>query len=109
MNADEIHPSQRRKLPPLPLLHHLATSNNLSFARIPVFSAKAPRWLIIEFLRKSDSRVPRLLLIRKDIFSGHTQQAFDSEFGKHFALRESIELEDSDGNLYLMEREATGL
>jgi len=108
MNTDEIHPSQRHKLPPLPLLHHLATSNNLPFARIPDFSAKAPRWLIIEFLPKSDSRVPRLLLIRKDIFSGYTQQALDSEFGKHLTLGESIELEDSDGNLYLMERETTG-
>jgi len=109
MNTREIHTPRRHKLPPLPLLHHLANSNNLPFARVAALSARTCRWPIIEFVPKSDSQVDGLLLTREDTVSGYTQHAFESEFGKHFTMSVSIELEDSNRSLYLMVRKTTGL
>jgi ribosomal protein L11 methylase PrmA len=93
----------------LALLHHLAISNNLPFAKIADFLVRTCRWLIIEFIPKSDSQVQRLLLTREDIFSSYTRQTFARDFSQHFTIRESIELEDSERSLYLMERKAASL
>ena len=91
----------------LALLHHLAISNNLPFARIAGFLARICRWLIIEFVPKSDSQVQRLLQTRQDIFADYTQPAFEAEFRRHFVILESIRLTDSGRTMYLMERTST--
>jgi hypothetical protein len=92
----------------LALLHHLAISNNLPFGKIADFFASICRWLFIEFIPKSDSQVQKLLQTREDIFSDYTQQAFEREFGRHFSIGESIELEESGRILYSMERKTSG-
>jgi hypothetical protein len=93
----------------LALLHHLAISNNLPFFRIASFLARICKWLIIEFVPKSDHQVQRLLLTREDIFPHYTRQGFEREFCTHFTIRQSVRLEDSDRTLYLMERRMTDL
>ncbi len=52
----------------LALLHHLAISNNLPFPKIAEFLSHVCRWLVIEFVPKTDSQVQRLLATREDIF-----------------------------------------
>jgi ribosomal protein L11 methylase PrmA len=89
----------------LALLHHLAISNNLPFDRIADFFSRICHWLIIEFVPKSDSQVQRLLLTREDIFADYTEHAFERAFARHFTVRESIQIQDSERRLYLMERE----
>lgn len=93
----------------LALVHHLAISSNLPFAKIASFLARICKWLIIEFVPKNDHQVQRLLLTREDIFPGYTQQGFESEFCTRFSIHQSIKLEDSDRTLYLMERRETDL
>ena len=93
----------------LALVHHLAISSNLPFAKIASFSGQICKWLIIEFVPKNDHQVQRLLLTREDIFPGYTQQGFESEFCTRFSIHQSIKLEDSDRTLYLMERRETDL
>jgi ribosomal protein L11 methylase PrmA len=88
----------------LALIHHLGISNNLPLDRVAAFLSRICDWLIIEFVPKSDSHVQRLLLTRKDIFSGYTQQDFENAFGKQFAVHESVKIEDSDRTLYLMRK-----
>ncbi|HXD11021.1 MAG TPA: class I SAM-dependent methyltransferase [Anaerolineales bacterium] len=53
----------------LAVLHHLAISNNVPLPQLADFFAETGKWLVIEFVPKSDSQVQKLLSSRKDIFS----------------------------------------
>ena len=86
----------------LALVHHLAISNNLPFARIADFFRRICDRLIIEFVPKSDSQVRRLLPTREDVFPGYAQQAFEAEFGRHFTMERSVPVKGSERTLYLM-------
>jgi hypothetical protein len=92
----------------LALIHHLAISNNLPFDRIAHLFARVCRWLIIEFIPKTDSQAQRLLQSREDIFSDYTREGFETEFCRYFLIRESVALEDSDRIMYLMKKRTTG-
>lgn len=90
-------------LTPLALIHHLAISNNLPFAKIAEFFAKLCRgYLIIEFVPKEDSQVQRLLATRKDIFPRYTQNDFEKEFGRRFTVMAKEPVEGLKRVLYLM-------
>lgn len=86
----------------LALIHHLAISNNLPFAMIAQTLHRTCGRLIIEFVPKSDSQVRRLLQTREDVFPGYTQEAFEAEFGRYFALERSVPVKGSERTLYLM-------
>jgi len=89
----------------LALLHHLAIANNLPLGRIARFLRDiCRRWLIIEFVPKTDSQVERLLASREDIFSDYTQLRFEEEFGHCFTIDDSENIRDSQRTLYLMRR-----
>ncbi len=88
----------------LALIHHLAISNNLPFARIAEFFAKICYSLIIEFIPKDDSQVQRLLSSREDIFSDYDRQAFEAAFDNHFTIERSECITDSERYLYLLKR-----
>jgi hypothetical protein len=91
----------------LALIHHLAISNNVPLARIAGFFARSGRWLIAEFVPKNDRQVQRMLMTREDIFPGYTQAGFEEQFRSDFLIHESVQLEDSDRSLYLMERRSS--
>ncbi len=86
----------------LALLHHLAISNNLPFLKIAEFLSRACRWLIIEFVPKTDSQVQRLLATREDIFGHYTQPEFEREFGRFFEIAKVVPIKDTERTLYLM-------
>ena len=88
----------------LALIHHLAVSNNLPFAKVANFMQQVCEWLIIEFVPKKDSQVQRLLSTRKDIFSDYTQEAFEQEFGRYFAVKDKTQIKESERILYLMQK-----
>ncbi|NIO68158.1 MAG: SAM-dependent methyltransferase, partial [Anaerolineae bacterium] len=91
----------------LALVHHLAISNNVPLDRIADLLAKLCRWLIIEFVPKSDPKVQRLLSMREDIFPNYTRQGFENEFGRLFEIKRSEQIRNSQRILYLMERRET--
>ena len=68
------------------------------------FFAGLGRWLIVEFIPKSDSQVKRLLSSRQDIFPDYTKAGFESAFGMHFEILEESPIAGSERILYLMER-----
>ncbi len=88
----------------LALIHHLAISNNLPFADIAGYFASLTDHLVIEFVRKRDSQVERLLLNRPDIFDGYTEHAFRSAFGARFTILEERPIPGAERTLYLMRR-----
>ncbi|MEM3366609.1 MAG: class I SAM-dependent methyltransferase [Candidatus Methanomethyliaceae archaeon] len=91
----------------LALIHHLAISNNLPLERIAESMAEWGKWLIIEFVPKSDEQVQKLLRNRVDIFTSYTRDGFETAFGKYFEIIERQPLQDSQRWLYLMRRVST--
>lgn len=86
----------------LALIHHLAISNNLPFERIAEAMAGWGKWLVIEFVPKTDSQVQKLLRSRKDIFDGYTREAFEAAFGRYFEIVESHAVRESERWMYCM-------
>lgn len=87
----------------LALIHHLAISNNLPLPLLADFFHSLGRWLVIEFVPKSDSQVQRLLSFRVDIFPNYTRAGFESAFGARYHIHRIEAIRDSERVLYLME------
>ena len=90
----------------LAVIHHLAISNNVPLAQLAEFFADTGKWLVIEFVPKSDSQVQKLLMSRKDIFPDYTRESFEDAFAEQFTLHEKIAVNESERFLYLMKRKA---
>jgi hypothetical protein len=91
----------------LALIHHLCISNNLPLDFVATFFFKlTSKYLVIEFVPKSDSKVKRLLDTRKDIFTEYDQKNFENKFLESFRIIKTIQVENSDRIIYLMEKRA---
>ncbi len=88
----------------LALIHHLAISNNVPLPLLANFFAKAGRWLIIEFVPKSDSQVKRLLATREDVFPDYTKDGFEKAFCEVFEIVSAETIEGSERTLYLLKQ-----
>ncbi len=88
----------------LALVHHLAIANNVPLDRLADFFKDLGRWLIIEFVPKSDSQVQKLLAAREDIFGDYAVEPFEQAFSRCFTIHRREEISDSERILYLMER-----
>jgi len=89
----------------LALIHHLTISNNVPFSQLSKFFSEIGKWLIIEFIPKSDSQVQKLLQSRIDIFSEYTREDFERIFEKHYAIHKKEKIQESERYLYLMEKQ----
>jgi hypothetical protein len=88
----------------LAVIHHLAISNNVPLPQLADFFASICRkWLVIEFVPKSDSQVRKLLASREDIFPNYTREGFETAFLSRFIIRKAESVRDSERTLYLME------
>ncbi len=87
----------------LAVIHHLAISNNVPLPQLADFFAARAKWLVIEFVPKSDSQVKKLLASRKDIFPDYTREGFEAAFSGRFIIHKSELVRDSERVLYLME------
>ncbi|MHC4714977.1 MAG: class I SAM-dependent methyltransferase [Planctomycetota bacterium] len=85
----------------LALVHHLAISNNVPLAMIADFLADIGKWLVIEWVPKSDSQVKRLLATREDIFTDYTREAFERALERRFEILRGERLKESERTLYL--------
>ncbi len=88
----------------LALVHHLAISNNLPIEMIASHLAALGKYLIIEFIPKSDSQVQKLLATRKDIFPEYHEQGFEATFAKYFQVIKKAYISNSRRSLYLLKR-----
>jgi hypothetical protein len=88
----------------LALIHHLSISNNVPLPLLAAFFARAGRWLIIEFVPKSDSQVKRLLATREDVFPDYTKEGFEKAFGEVFETVAAESIAGSERTLYLLKR-----
>jgi len=88
----------------LALIHHLAIGNNVPLPQLAAFFAGLGRWLIIEFVPKSDGQVRRMLAARQDIFGDYSVEGFERAFGEFFELRRAEPIMETERRLYLWER-----
>ena len=87
----------------LAVIHHLAISNNVPLPQLAEFFANTGRWLIIEFVPKSDSQVKKLLASREDIFPNYTREGFETAFKQNFIIHGAVNVRESERVVYLME------
>jgi ribosomal protein L11 methylase PrmA len=87
----------------LAVIHHLAISNNVPLPQLVGFFAARCKWLVIEFVPKSDSQVQKLLASREDIFPNYTREGFEKAFASRFTIHNAEAVRDSERTLYLME------
>jgi hypothetical protein len=87
----------------LALIHHLAISNNLPLIKIAEFFVSIGKFLVIEFVPKSDTQVQVLLQSRKDIFNNYSVKGFECAFKNYFQIKNKHQIIDSERIIYLME------
>jgi ribosomal protein L11 methylase PrmA len=87
----------------LALIHHLAISNNVPLPQLADFFTQTAKWLVIEFVPKTDSQVRKLLASREDIFPNYTREGFETAFREKFKIHEAVNVNESERVLYLME------
>jgi len=92
----------------LALIHHLAIGNNVPLEQAANLFAKLGRWLIIEFVPKTDSQVIRMLATRDDIFPTYTKAGFETAFERNFLIERQEIIKGSERTLYLMRNRMTG-
>jgi len=86
----------------LALIHHICISNNVPFSLFAKFLQRLGKYLIVEFIPKSDSKVQILLSTRTDIFDRYSQDEFENEFSKYFMILDKIPISKSERTIYLM-------
>lgn len=87
----------------LAVVHHLAITNNVPLPQLADFFAEMGKWLVIEFVPKSDSQVQKMMSAREDIFPNYTREGFEAAFSERFQIHESVSIHESERQLYLME------
>lgn len=88
----------------LALVHHIALSRNVPLDYILALFAKlTTRYLLIEFVPKTDPRAQILLQSREDIFDQYTPEGFEAALGKYFTVLRREPLKDSERVLYLLQ------
>ncbi len=88
----------------LALVHHLAIGNNVPLDRIAEYLGSLCRFLIVEFVPKTDSQVARLLRTREDVFPDYTVTGFEAAFASRFTVRDRLPIRDSERLLFCLER-----
>ena len=99
--ANRPHPDM---LFALALVHHLAISNHLPFQKIARFFAELTHFLIVEFVPRTDPKVQKLLLNKRDSAAHYTESAFETAFAKYFTTIEKTTLPPDGRIIFLMQK-----
>ncbi|HUD18953.1 MAG TPA: SAM-dependent methyltransferase [Patescibacteria group bacterium] len=88
----------------LALIHHIAIGNNVPFDYIARLMSRLGRYLIIEFVPKTDIMVRQMLANRVDVFTNYTKKLFEREFSVYFRVLGTFPVLNTGRVIYLMER-----
>ena len=89
----------------LALIHHISLSGNVPFERSADFFGKFSKHLIIEFPKREDSWVQRLLNNKADFkehFGFYNLESFIKVYSRTFEIIEQKEIKDSQRVLFFM-------
>lgn len=88
----------------LAVIHHMTLSGNIPFAMSAEFFSSFSKHLIIEFPKRNDSWVQRLLNTKgefKEHFDFYNIENFEQSYLKYFTLVEKAEINNSERVMYL--------
>ncbi|MBK7690240.1 MAG: SAM-dependent methyltransferase [Bacteroidetes bacterium] len=88
----------------LALIHHLAIGHNISLQQIADFLYSFSKYVIIEFVDKTDPKVIQLLQHRKDIFTQYQIADFKKWMQNKFEILEETQLTQKSRTLFLLKR-----
>ena len=89
----------------LAVLHHLCLTHNVPFGYIFDFlSGVDAKYVMIEFVPKSDPMVKTLLTNREDVYPWYHPAAFEAEAFKSFAPVDQLELSPGGRVVYCLQR-----
>jgi hypothetical protein len=88
----------------LALIHHLAIGHNISLQQIANFLFSFSKYVIIEFVDKTDPKVIQLLQNRKDIFTEYQIADFKKWMRSKFDILEEKQLTQKSRTLFLFKR-----
>jgi hypothetical protein len=84
----------------LALLHHLSITSHIPLHEIVGWLAAMGGEVVVEFVRKEDPMVQKLLLNKTDIYVDYNQENFENLLGKTFEIREKLSLMGGNRWLY---------
>lgn len=88
----------------LALVHHLAIGNNVPLGDLGATLARLGRWVLLEFVPKTDLQVQRLLRSRDDIFPDYHLEGLVAALDPVLALEEQVPVPGSQRTLLLFRR-----
>jgi hypothetical protein len=89
----------------LAVIHHMSLSGNITFSMSAEFFASFSKHLIIEFPKRTDSWVQRLLNNKadfKDYFDFYSISNFELAYSEFFDIIEKIPIDNSDRVMFLL-------
>jgi len=89
----------------LAVIHHMSLSGNVPFSQSAKFFSSFSKYLIIEFPKRNDSWVQRLLNNKADFkshFDFYSQMNFEVAYSKYFNIESKELIESSERVLYLL-------
>ncbi len=90
----------------LALIHHLSLTGNITFEMSANFFASFSKHLVIEFPKREDSWIQRLLNTKREFrqhFDFYNEQNFEASYQEYFIIKEKKLLKSSKRVMYLME------
>nr|WP_321236268.1 class I SAM-dependent methyltransferase [uncultured Psychroserpens sp.] len=91
----------------LAVIHHMTLSGNIPFEMSAEFFASFSEYLVIEFPKRNDSWVQRLLKTKgefKDHFDFYTAENFKTSYLRCFDIQEKLNIENSERIMFLLKR-----
>ncbi len=89
----------------LAVIHHMSLSGNVPFSMSAQFFSAFSKYLIIEFPKREDSWVKRLLKTKGDFkvhFDFYNIEEFETSYLQYFSLVEKIPIDQSERVMYLL-------
>jgi ribosomal protein L11 methylase PrmA len=85
--------------------HHLALGRNLPLPQVADWITGLGRSGVIEFVQKSDPTVRRMLMLREDIFTDYSEEAFVAALERFARIVHTEAVSEHNRRLYWFERE----
>jgi hypothetical protein len=88
----------------LALVHHVAIGRNVPLGLLIDELARLGRWIVLEWVPKTDPRVAQLLRHREDVFADYREEVLRDEIGARLQIVDERRIDDTDRLLFLLRR-----
>ncbi|MFT3946178.1 MAG: hypothetical protein QM763_04315 [Agriterribacter sp.] len=88
----------------LAVIHHLVIGRNISLTQVAALFGRLGKYVIVEFVPKSDPKVLAMIKNREDIFHDYSEEGFERCFSKEFNILKKETIGSSTRILYLMQK-----